>query len=258
MNRHLEQSLDVVPDAENLGGDKLDEVFETETIASAVGDLAMAAQATVETIPEPASEQPRRQRTIVGPSIDDDLALLAASGDPSALNEVFRIVSPLVTRYCRARFSHNQAGKTSADDIAQEVCIAALEALQRYRSNGIPFLAFVYGIASHKVSDGYRGIGRDRWELSGEVPDTPSTEEPPEKTYDRLELQSDLQQLLETLPDKQREILTLRIIVGLSAEDTATAVGSTQGAVRVAQHRALVRLRKEAEDRGLRVYRQLP
>lgn len=45
------------------------------------------------------------------------------------------------------------------------------------------------------------------------------------------------------LPDKQREILVLRVVVGLSAEETAEAVGSTPGAVRVAQHRALNRLR---------------
>jgi RNA polymerase sigma-70 factor, ECF subfamily len=33
-------------------------------------------------------------------------------------------------------------------------------------------------------------------------------------------------------------------VVGLSAEETAEAIGSTPGAVRVAQHRALARLRK--------------
>lgn len=49
--------------------------------------------------------------------------------------------------------------------------------------------------------------------------------------------------LMGMLPDKQREILVLRVVVGLSAEETAEAVGSTPGAVRVAQHRALSRLR---------------
>jgi RNA polymerase sigma-70 factor (ECF subfamily) len=53
-----------------------------------------------------------------------------------------------------------------------------------------------------------------------------------------------MKQLLDVLPDKQREIVVLRVVVGLSAEETAEAVGSTPGAVRVAQHRALARLRK--------------
>jgi hypothetical protein len=39
-------------------------------------------------------------------------------------------------------------------------------------------------------------------------------------------------------------VLVLRVAVGMSAEETAQAVGSTTGAVRVTQHRALARLRR--------------
>jgi RNA polymerase sigma-70 factor (ECF subfamily) len=54
-----------------------------------------------------------------------------------------------------------------------------------------------------------------------------------------------MNRLLAVLPEKQREILILRVVVGMSAEETAEAVGSTAGAVRVAQHRALARLKAE-------------
>jgi len=57
-----------------------------------------------------------------------------------------------------------------------------------------------------------------------------------------------MSRILDQLPDKQREILLLRVVVGLSAEETAEAVGSTPGAVRVAQHRALARLRKSMSE----------
>jgi RNA polymerase sigma-70 factor (ECF subfamily) len=57
--------------------------------------------------------------------------------------------------------------------------------------------------------------------------------------------------LLNTLPEKQREILRLRVVVGLSAEETAEAVNSTPGAVRVAQHRALSRLRGVLASQGV-------
>jgi RNA polymerase sigma-70 factor (ECF subfamily) len=53
---------------------------------------------------------------------------------------------------------------------------------------------------------------------------------------------------LEALPPAQREILVLRIVLGLSAEETALRVGTTPGAVRVAQHRALSRLRARARS----------
>jgi RNA polymerase sigma-70 factor (ECF subfamily) len=49
--------------------------------------------------------------------------------------------------------------------------------------------------------------------------------------------------LLDTLPARQRDILFLRVVVGLSAEETAEVVGSAPGAARVAQRRAPNRLR---------------
>jgi RNA polymerase sigma-70 factor (ECF subfamily) len=60
----------------------------------------------------------------------------------------------------------------------------------------------------------------------------------------QADLSRRMNELLDVLPDKQRDIVLLRVVVGLSAEETAEAVGSTPGAVRVAQHRALARLRK--------------
>jgi RNA polymerase sigma-70 factor (ECF subfamily) len=59
-----------------------------------------------------------------------------------------------------------------------------------------------------------------------------------------------MNKLLAILPEKQREILVLRVVVGMSAEETAEAVGSTAGAVRVAQHRALARLKGELNGTG--------
>ena len=57
--------------------------------------------------------------------------------------------------------------------------------------------------------------------------------------------------MLDELPDPQREILVLRVALGMSAEETAGAVGSTPGAVRVAQHRAITRLRSSLAGAGV-------
>ncbi len=54
--------------------------------------------------------------------------------------------------------------------------------------------------------------------------------------------------LMRTLPQQQQEILTLRVAVGMSTEETAAALGMTAGAIRVAQHRALTRLRALLAD----------
>jgi RNA polymerase sigma-70 factor (ECF subfamily) len=49
--------------------------------------------------------------------------------------------------------------------------------------------------------------------------------------------------LLETLPEAQREVVVLRVAVGMSADEVANLLGMSPGAVRVSQHRALSRLR---------------
>ena len=49
-------------------------------------------------------------------------------------------------------------------------------------------------------------------------------------------------------PQHQRELLVLRVLTGLSAEETGAALGMSAGAVRVAQHRALLRLRAIAVE----------
>lgn len=187
--------------------------------------------------------------TIPGERLDAAVAE-AVAGSRDALREVVEIIRPVVVRYVRARIGSAERSGLSADDVAQEVCLAAIQALPRYQDQGRPFLAFVYGIASHKVADAHRAAARNRSEPTDVVPERYSLEAGPEQ----LALQSDsaarMNRLLAVLPEKQREILTLRIVVGLSAEETAEAVGSTPGAVRVAQHRALARLKSEIAGAG--------
>lgn len=187
--------------------------------------------------------------TIPGDRLDAAVAE-AVAGSRDALREVLETIRPIVVRYIRARLGTAERVGLSADDVAQEVCLAAIQALPRYQDQGRPFLAFVYGIASHKVADAHRAAGRNRSEPTDSVPERFSLDAGPEQMAIQADSAARMKQLLAVLPEKQREILTLRIVVGLSAEETAEAVGSTPGAVRVAQHRALARLKSEIAGAG--------
>ena len=175
----------------------------------------------------------------------DAVVAEAVAGNRDALREVLEIIRPIVVRYCRARVGATERSGLSADDVAQEVCLAAITALPRYKDQGRPFLAFVYGIAAHKVADAHRAAARNRAEPTDVVPERFSMETGPEQMAIDAESSARMNRLLAVLPEKQREILILRVVVGMSAEETAEAVGSTAGAVRVAQHRALARLKAE-------------
>ncbi|SER25090.1 sigma-70 family RNA polymerase sigma factor [Actinokineospora terrae] len=249
----------------------------------------------------------------------DDYISGAVSRDQRAVEHVLAAIRPLVLRYCRARVGRQERAFVSADDVAQEVCLAVLTALPGYRDQGRPFLAFVYGIAAHKVADAHRTAARDNKSAPiADIPDIPDRLAPdPEhqavltdelrllgRTLDgrasrigrsgvgdllarssfgtrgaetarahsaghslddraaklvagilreqdlaaesdrtRTDLSTKMNTLLRMLPDKQREIVILRVIVGFSAEETAQAIGTTPGEVRVTQHDALAQLR---------------
>ncbi|MGH3155937.1 MAG: sigma-70 family RNA polymerase sigma factor [Streptosporangiaceae bacterium] len=171
-----------------------------------------------------------------------DLADLAVSGQPEAVESLLVQVRPMVMRYCRARLGRISGQYHVADDVAQEVCIAVLSALPRYRDMGRPFASFVFGIASHKVADAVRTATRSAVP-TGDLPDGPDEHPGPEEMAVAYIDAQRARDLLARLPDHLRELVVLRVVAGLTAEETGNVLGMSAGAVRVAQHRALARLR---------------
>ncbi|AQQ14446.1 ECF RNA polymerase sigma factor SigD [Corynebacterium glaucum] len=175
-----------------------------------------------------------------------ELVPLAAGGDQRALRDVLRIIYPQVVRYTRARIGGGRM--PTAEDVAQEICLAVATSIHKYEDLGRPFMAFVYGIAFNKVADAHRALFRDKLTPTEDVPDSVATGVTPEDFALEVDGSNEIRALLDLLGDKARDIIVLRVFVGLSAEETAEAVGSTPGAVRVAQHRAIAKLRKALEE----------
>ncbi len=169
------------------------------------------------------------------------LVTRALEDDRQAAEELMAAVHRMVYRYCRGRLARSGT-EDAAQDVAQEVCIAVLTALPRYRDEGKPFEAFVYRIASNKIADLHRAGYRAPVAMD-EVPDRVDASAGPEDLALAGDDARHVRALLETLPPQQRELLTLRVVVGLSAEETGAALGMSAGAVRVAQHRAMAKLR---------------
>ena len=171
-----------------------------------------------------------------------ELSSRAVRGDAAATERLLKIVHRIVRRYCRARLARFPGADHTADDVAQEVCIAVLSALARYRDEGRPFEAFVYRIAANKVADAQRTFYRSAVPYA-ELPDGPEMSPGPEEAVERASDAQQVRDLLAHLPETLRELLVLRVAVGMSAEETGRALGMSAGAVRVAQHRAMQRLR---------------
>ncbi len=196
-------------------------------------------------VPAPSRIQPE--------TVYDPLVVMvesAKAGDPAAVDALVSYLRPLIVRYCRSRIGKAVSTFASADDVAQEVCMGVLTSLPAYRSTGASFLSFVYGIAAHKIIDFHRRYARDRTVPMSVVPESLEHAPGPEQRLLHSELGERLGALLDTLPEIQREVLTLRLIVGLSVAETADVVHCSPGAVRVSQHRALAKLRRQLVARN--------
>ncbi|MCW2811602.1 MAG: polymerase, sigma-24 subunit, subfamily [Friedmanniella sp.] len=158
------------------------------------------------------------------------------------MNSLITAIRPLVLKYCRARLSTYAGGIDAADDVAQETCVAVLKVLPRYQDKGAPFAAFVYAIAANKVADAQRGFSRSAV-LVDEFPEQTEPSPTPEELAVAAGDIRSATLLLNRLPDRMREVLVLRA-GGSSADMVGERLGMSANAVRVAQHRATVKLRQ--------------
>ncbi|MGW5382891.1 RNA polymerase sigma factor ShbA [Nocardia sp. NPDC003963] len=196
--------------------------------------------------PERGCEHPVRSQSRRVSAELDILVPAAAAGDRAAVAEILRLIQPLVQRYCRTRLGTAAHLHVTADDVAQEVLMATVQAIGRYRDQGKSFLAFVYGIAANKVSDAFRGAQIHPAYPMAELPEEISTAAGPEERALAAERGALARELIQQLNPVHRKVLVMRIVLGWSAAETAAAIGTSPGVIRVMQYRALNKLRARA------------
>ena len=107
-------------------------------------------------------------------------------------------------------------------------------------------------MAHHRLIDERRARTRRREDATAPI-DLPEHDAAPDAERLAIERlgESRIAELLELLTQDQRDVLALRILGELSLEETAAATGRKIGAVSQLQRRALARLRKAIETKGI-------
>lgn len=168
-------------------------------------------------------------------STEDDWDLLsAAGGDQTALSELFRRHRNFVFRMVLARLQDHHM----AEDVTQEVFLA----LARRKPplwRRARFRTWLYRVASNHAIDQIRKQRRSPISFPADPPmaKTDASRDGDQFYDNRRELEQVFKALAE-LPERQRQVATLRLLEGLSTEETASMLSISSGSVKTHLHRA--------------------
>lgn len=172
-----------------------------------------------------------------------ELVSAAQLGDHNAWEVLYRRAYPRLLAFAHRRLQDPDL----ATEAVGETMLRAVAAIGSYTGDGDDgFTPWLFGLCRHVIADLQRGLYRRRISptllLQDVEPPGPAELLLPEEervllraAFDRLE------------PDEQ-ELLELRVVGGLSSAEAAAVLGKQPGAVRMAQARALSRLRTFMEE----------
>jgi RNA polymerase sigma-70 factor, ECF subfamily len=182
-----------------------------------------------------------------GMRTDKELLEQAQSGDSTAVDELLSRHERQVFRY-GLRMCGNEE---DARDVLQETLLAAFQNVKGFRGDA-QLSTWLYQIARNFcIRSRRRTLGEPKRVESLEKPEAaavPSEQAQPDEKAHAREIGTLLQSAMLTLSEAHREVLVLRDVEGLSAEEAAGVIGIEVGALKSRLHRARMELREKLVD----------
>jgi RNA polymerase sigma-70 factor (ECF subfamily) len=197
---------------------------------------------------------------------DAELVERARAGDEEAFATLVRRYSPALMRLARMYV----ATAAVAEDVVQETWLGVLKGLERFEGRA-SFRTWLFRILVNRAKT--RGVREHRSipfaSLSGageEDRDEPSVdparfveegawaspprrwEDQPEAALESAEARRIVQEAIDLLPERQRIVITLRDLEGLSSDEVRNALDLSETNQRVLLHRARTKVRQALEN----------
>ena len=175
----------------------------------------------------------------ISQALVQELVARAQQGDQDAYATLYNTYSKKIHSYLRYHLN-NRADV--AEDLAADVFLKAMEKINSYQFNGVPFSAWLYRIAHNHLIDYLRAQPKKQGVSLDECVgvDDPSAE----RSLDQTLTQQQLSGAFEGLTGEQRQVIVYRFLQDKSIADTARLMAKNEDAVKQLQVRALRNMRK--------------
>lgn len=189
---------------------------------------------------------PREVPLPIGHEAFESVLAAAQAGAEWAWASLYRDLAGPVRGYLASRGAHEP------DDVTSEVFLKVAGAIQRFNGDEASFRSWVFVIAHRRLIDERRHRGRQpdltEWHPESVVPGGVGDVE--SEAMERISTE-EVHEMFSVLTETQRDVLSLRMIGGLSLEQTAQVMGKGVGAVKALQHRALTTLQSRFDAEGI-------
>jgi RNA polymerase sigma-70 factor (ECF subfamily) len=165
----------------------------------------------------------------------------AKKGDAACFGHLYNHYLTPIYRFIAVKVGTKQ----EAEDLSHEVFMSAWQKLPQYEAQGFPFSSWLYRIARNRVIDHYR-TKKSHVSIDDEQMDHEELFGVQSEVADTLDTGLDLaviKEAMSSLTGEQREVIQLRFMSDLSPAEIAKVLGKREGAVRIIQHRALLKIK---------------
>ncbi len=183
----------------------------------------------------------------------DSELLIASRTEPEAFTELYRRHAEDLLRY----FARRTLDPETAAELTAETFAEAFASRANYRDQGVNGVAWLYGIARHRLGRFFRSgrveaaarrrLGMPERDLA------PQDYERIEDLIDFAPIREALVEALDTLNEEQRDALRLRVIDGLGYAEVAERLKCTEQNARQRVSRGLRKIALLLQERGLQL-----
>ncbi len=185
------------------------------------------------------------EREVHARDVPDEILAQRASEDLDAFTELYNRYLCRLFRFVRSQTPDD----ATAEDLTAHTFFRALTSAGTFKGDG-SYRAWLFRIAHNTIVTWRQR--RTRFPVVvEEVPEHTDPSSSPANLVLEREQRALVWGVVSTLAPAQREVLSLRYLEDLSAEEIARVTGRSRGAVRILLHRARNSLRRKFEERGL-------